>query len=68
MRLSKYQKSRLLEFDWDVIENELCDDNTRWVHFDSRDGEVFGRLKQLLDIDDDVNDFKVLVIATQTTK
>ena len=68
MRLNKYQKSRLLEYNWDVIENELCDDNTRWLHFDQNDGEVFDRLKKLLDVDHDVNDFKVLVIATQTTK
>lgn len=67
MRLTKYQKARLLEFNWDIIKNELCDDNTRWLHFDTQDGEVFDRVKQLLDIDD-VSDFKVLVIATQTGK
>lgn len=67
MRLTKYQKARLLEFNWDIIKNELCDDNTRWLNFDTQDGEVFERVKQLLDIGD-VSDFKVLVIATQTEK
>lgn len=69
MRLTKYQKARLLEFNWDVIDNKpTCEDNTRWLLFSTQDGEVFDRLKQLLDIDDDVSDFKVLVVATQSNK
>lgn len=67
MRLNKYQKARLLEYNWDVIQNDSCDDNTRWLHFDQNDGQVFDRLKKLLDIDD-ANNFKVLVVATQASK
>ena len=67
MRLNKYQKARLLEYNWDVIQNDSCDDNTRWLHFDQGDGVVFDRLKKLLSIDD-VNNLKVLVVATQASK
>ena len=52
MRLTKYQKARLLEFNWNILENGLCDDNTRWSHFDTQD----------------VTDCKILVVATQTSK
>ena len=65
MKLTKYQKSRLLEFEWNIINNEQENDNTRWVHFDESDGEVFDRLKLLLDIDENVHDFKILIVATQ---
>lgn len=65
MKLTKYQKSRLLEFEWNIINNEQENDNTRWAHFDESDGEVFDRLKLLLDIDKDVHDFKILIVATQ---
>lgn len=65
MKLTKYQKSRLLEFEWNIIHNEQDNDNTRWAHFDENDGEVFDRLRLLLDIDDGVRDFKILIVATQ---
>ena len=65
MKLTKYQKSRLLEFEWNIINNEQENDNTRWAHFDESDGEVFDRLRLLLDIDDGVRDFKILIVATQ---
>lgn len=67
MRLTKYQKARLLEFNWNILENELCEDNTRWLHFDTQDGEVFERIKKMLDLED-VTDCKILVVATQTSK
>lgn len=65
MKLTKYQKSRLLEFEWNIIQNEPGNDNTRWAHFDESDGDAFERLKKLLDIDEDIKDFKVLIVATQ---
>lgn len=65
MKLTKYQKSRLIEFEWNVLHNEPDNDNTRWAYFDENDGDAFIRLKKLLDIDEDVRDFKVLIVATQ---
>lgn len=64
MRLTKYQKSRLLEFEWEVIDNE--DSNTSWIQLDADDGETFERVKNILDIDDDTSHLKLLVIATRT--
>lgn len=65
MRLTKYQKSRLIEFEWNILHNEQDNDNTRWAHFDESDGDAYERLKKLLDIDTDVKDFKILIVATQ---
>ena len=68
MRLTKYQKARLLEFNWNTIHNESCEDNTRWLHFDTHDGVVFERVKRLLDVNDTATAVKILVVATQSDK
>ena len=69
MRLTKYQQSRLLEFEWDVIEDDVS--NTRWLQLDTSDGETFERVKKILaktghHINDDTSQLKLLVIATRT--
>lgn len=66
MRLTKYQKARLLEYEWTPIENE--DDNTCWLHVDETDQQLFKVAKQLLQLDDDVKEFKILIVASQTNK
>lgn len=64
MRLTKYQKSRLLEFEWEAVEND--DNNTCWLQLDTDDGETFERVKKILDMDQSVTQLKLLVIATRT--
>lgn len=63
MRLTKYQKSRLLEFEWEVIDND--DSNTSWIQLDVDDGKTFERVKDILNIDDSTPHLKLLVIATR---
>jgi hypothetical protein len=66
MKLSKYQKSRLLEFEWDVLHNSKDQDNTRWVTIDSTTPqESVDKLREVLDIDDSHTQFKILVVATR---
>ena len=69
MKLTKYQKARLLEFEWDVLHNEQHQDNTRWIAVDTNQAEEsVDRLKSVLKINDDQTQFKILVIATRTDK
>ena len=66
MRLTKYQKARLLEYEWDVVNHQDSDDNTFWVQIDSSDGDVMNRIKKLLDLTKNVDSIKLLVVATCT--
>lgn len=66
MRLTKYQKARLLEFEWDIIGSENSDDNTFWIQIDSEDGNVLSRVQKLLDLPDTIDNVKLLVVATHT--
>ena len=64
MRLTKYQKSRLLEFEWNLVQDEQ-QENTCWARLSKQDGDVFDRLKRLLKLDKNINEFKILIVATQ---
>ena len=64
MRLTKYQKARLLEYEWEVVENG--DDNTCWIQIDQKDGPVFDVVKTLLNYKpEDTESVKVLIIASR---
>lgn len=65
MRLTKYQKARLLEFEWDLIDNGT-DDDTSWIYIDNQDSHVFDNIRQVLNLKNDIRAIKLLVIATQT--
>ena len=65
MRLTKYQKARLLEYEWDVVGHQGSDDNTFWLQIDSEDETVLARVKKLLELPDSVDSVKLLVVATR---
>jgi len=65
VRLTKYQKARLLEYEWNVIVGD-GDDNTCWLQFDKQDEPVLSRIKNILNIKSDSDAIKILVVATQT--
>jgi len=50
MKLTKYQKAKLLEHEWDAIENE--------------DGSIFGEVCEHFDLTGEQDEVKLLVIAT----
>lgn len=65
MRLDKYQKSKLLEYEWDVFENE-SPGNTRWFSVDvDRPVETIQCIMDTLGLDPTCKQFKILTIATQ---
>jgi len=65
MKLTKYQKARLLEYEWDVIENDI-DDDTCWLRIDQNDGEVFKTAVRVLNLTPGTKAVKLLFVATQT--
>jgi hypothetical protein len=68
MKLTKYQKARLLEYEWNVVDNETG--NTFWVELSqSEDGETFDRVSELLDVDvDNTDKLNLLIVATQLSE
>jgi hypothetical protein len=66
MRLTKYQKARLLEHEWDVISNN--EGNCAWVSISAEDGSIFGEIVETLGLTGEGEDVKLLVIATSEGK
>ena len=64
MRLTKYQKARLLEFEWDLINNGT-DDDTCWINIDNQDKHMFDNVKSILNLDTHVESVNLLVVAVQ---
>ena len=63
MKLTKYQKARLLEFEWSVVDNGV--DNTCWLQIEKEDGRVFKDAKKLLGYKiPDIENIKVLIVAS----
>lgn len=67
MKLTKYQKARLLEFEWDVISNDVDgkEQNCAWVNITPEDGAIFGEICEHFDLTGDEGDVKLLVVATK---
>ena len=63
MKLTKYQKARLLEHEWDVISN--AHGNCAWISINPKDGAIFGQVAEELGLTGDSEDIKLLIIATQ---
>ena len=64
MKLTKYQKARLLEHEWDVITTENGE-NCEWISIVPEDGEVFQTCLDVFGLTGDSEDVKLLVVATQ---
>jgi len=66
MKLTKYQKARLLEFDWDVIESDVDGEmqNCSWISIAPEDGAIFGEVVEHFGLTGEGKDIKLLVVAT----
>ena len=62
MRLTKYQKARLLEHEWDVVSND--EGKCAWVSIAPEDGSIFGEIVETLGLTGEGEDVKLLVVAT----
>tara|TARA_B100001248_G_C27372502_1_gene452439 strand:+ start:16 stop:222 length:207 start_codon:yes stop_codon:yes gene_type:complete len=64
MKLTKYQKARLLEHEWDVINTDEGQ-NCSWIAIQPEDGEVYQVALDVFDLTDTGKDIKLLVVGTQ---
>ena len=66
MKLTKYQKARLLEHEWDIVEARVDDEdqNCRWLSVFPEDGSIFGEIVEEFGLTGDSASIKLLVVAT----
>ena len=64
MKLTKYQKAKLTEFEWDVYTTDDGEQNCAWVSITPEDGRIFGEVVEELGLTGKGKDVKLLVVAT----
>ena len=64
MRLTKYQKARLKEFEWDVYTTDDGEQNCAWISITPEDGAIFGQVVEELGLTGEGKDVKLLIVAT----
>lgn len=67
MKLNKYQKARLLEHEWDVV-NTDDGQNCSWIAIQPEDGEIYQVALDVFDLTDTGKDIKLLVVGTQNNE
>ena len=65
MKLTKYQKARLLEHEWDVYTTDDGEQNCAWISIVPEDGAIFGQVVEELGLTGEGKDVKLLIVATQ---
>ena len=68
MRLTKYQKARLLEHNWDVYTTDDGEQNCAWVSIAPEDGSIFGEVVETLGLTGDGENVRLLIVATAEDK
>ena len=64
MKLTKYQKARLLEYNWDVYESPEDGQNCAWISITPEDGSIFGEVVEELGLTGEGESVKLLIVAT----
>ena len=64
MKLTKYQKARLLEFNWDIYTSDDDGQNCAWVSIAPEDGSIYGEVVETLGLTGEGRDVKLLIVAT----
>ena len=67
MKLTKYQKARLLEHEWDVVNSDEGQ-NCGWIAIQPEDGEIYQVALDVFDLTDTGKDIKLLVVGTQNNE
>ena len=62
--LTKYQKARLLEPEWDVYTTDDGEQNCAWISITPEDGSIFGEVVEELGLTGEGKNVKLLIIAT----
>lgn len=64
MKLTKYQKARLLEYEWDLVHSDEGQ-NCAWIAIQPKYGELYQVALDLFNLTDTGKDIKLLVVGTQ---
>jgi hypothetical protein len=64
MKLTKYQKARLLEHEWDVYTTQDGTQNCAWIRIAPEDGSIYGEVIKNLGLTGEGEDVKLLIVAT----
>ncbi len=64
MRLTKYQKARLIEHEWDVYTTDDGEQNCAWIRIEPSDGAIYGQVIEELGLTGEGKDVKLLIVAT----
>tara|TARA_S200000501_G_scaffold369663_1_gene409507 strand:- start:1195 stop:1419 length:225 start_codon:yes stop_codon:yes gene_type:complete len=64
MRLTKYQKARLTEFEWDVVQNK-DGQNCSWLEVSPEDGIIFNEACKVLGLTGDADYVQMLIVGTK---
>tara|TARA_B100001094_G_scaffold301997_1_gene328802 strand:+ start:2608 stop:2817 length:210 start_codon:yes stop_codon:yes gene_type:complete len=64
MKLTKYQKARLREFEWDVYTTDDGEQNCAWISIAPEDGSIYGEVVESLGLTGEGKDVKLLIVAT----
>ena len=67
MKLTKYQKARLLEHERDVVNSDEGQ-NCGWIAIHPEDGEIYQVALDVFDLTDTGKDIKLLVVGTQNNE
>ena len=65
MKLTKYQKARLLEHEWDVYTTADGEQNCAWISITPEDGSIFGEVIKELGLTGEGKDVKLLIVGTR---
>ena len=65
MKLTKYQKARLLEHEWDVYTTDDGEQNCAWISITPEDGAIFQECLDVFGLAGEGRDVKLLVVGTQ---
>ena len=64
MKLTIYQKARLLEHNWDLYTTDDGEQNCAWISIAPEDGRIFGEVVEQLGLTGESKDVKLLIVAT----
>jgi len=65
MKLTKYQKARLLEYNWNVYTTDDGEQNCAWISIAPEDGVIFQECLDVFGLTGEGRDVKLLCAATQ---
>jgi len=67
MKLTKHQKTKLAEFEWNPIETNVNGEiqNCAWISITPEDGAIFQECLEVFHLTGEGEDVKLLVVATQ---